>query len=168
MLLSSFWPLVLLLILFGGCVGAELAQSCRIGANAVAYRPASSTLVRKGLKRALPIGLVVTFVLVPSTSTVIFKTFLCDSFEYDDSTGQTQRYMHDDLTSSCNTQEYDTTRHAARVMVAVWPVGCVAVYALLLWASRDAIRAGGTTSMSVATEFLWADCMPAQIKPKPT
>ena len=35
------------------------------------------SLVVAGLARALPMTLVVTFVLVPSTSTLIFKTFLC-------------------------------------------------------------------------------------------
>eukprot|EP00966_Prymnesium_polylepis_P111657 2583187-Prymnesium_polylepis.1 len=35
----------------------------------------------RGLQRAMPFMLLVTFVLVPSTATRIFKAFLCDVME---------------------------------------------------------------------------------------
>jgi hypothetical protein len=66
---------------------------------------------------------VVTFVLVPSTATQIFKTFLCDSFDYEDESLQTRRYLHDDLALACASWEYQETRTIAIVMILVWPVG---------------------------------------------
>eukprot|EP00966_Prymnesium_polylepis_P111626 2582190-Prymnesium_polylepis.1 len=41
--------------------------------------------------------------------------------------------------------------------MAVWPVGIPLLYAVLLWASRDAIREHTPSSLSRATAFLWGD-----------
>jgi hypothetical protein len=54
-------------------------------------------------------------------STRIFKTFLCDRFEY--AVGETRSYMQDDLRTSCDSNFYGSVRSAAFVLVAVWPIG---------------------------------------------
>eukprot|EP00966_Prymnesium_polylepis_P333352 7388824-Prymnesium_polylepis.3 len=53
-------------------------------------------ILRAGLQQTLPLMLVVTFVLVPSTATRIFQTFLCGSYEYDAVAGVTKRYLRED------------------------------------------------------------------------
>ena len=42
-------------------------------------------------------------------------------------------------------------------MLALWPVGIPLLYAVLLWASRKALRTGVPTSLSRATAFLSGD-----------
>eukprot|EP00966_Prymnesium_polylepis_P294376 6798074-Prymnesium_polylepis.3 len=80
-------------------------------------------VVRAGVERILPLTLVITFLLVPSTATRIFKTFLCDGFEYNHAASVTRRYLHDDLTLRCDGGEYGTARNIAFAMIGVWPVG---------------------------------------------
>jgi hypothetical protein len=94
LLLGSSWPIILLLCITAGCVGWEFAQDRRKKGRSV-VRPSNRALVSAGLKRPLPLMLPLTFLLVPSVSTRIFKTFLCNSFEQAPST--TRRYMQDDL-----------------------------------------------------------------------
>ena len=74
-----------------------------------------------GLQRVLPVTLIVTFVLVPSTSTRLFKTFLCDKIEF--GVGEQRRYLHDDLSLNCNHDDYSATRTVAIAFIIVWPVG---------------------------------------------
>jgi hypothetical protein len=113
--------------------------------------------MRAGLQRTLPLILVVTFLLVPSTATHIFKTFLCDPFEVETDPSVTRRYLHDDLALSCDSDEYQTTRLIAFFLIVVWPLGVPVMYAVLLWKARDAIVSGSSTPLSQAASFLWAD-----------
>jgi hypothetical protein len=97
-----------------------------------------------------------------SVSTRVFKTFLCDPITYIDpsaanQTGTMRRYLHDDLTLSCSSGEYTVTTSVAIVALCCWPLGVPLLYALLLWASSDALRTGTPTALSRATAFLSAD-----------
>lgn len=108
-----------------------------------------------GLQRSLPLVLVLTFVLVPSTATRIFKTFLCEPFEYD--RNLTKRFLHDDKNIDCDSEEYSSTWTTALVLIVVWPVGVPVLYVVLLWASSDAFFSETQTPLSRATAFLWGD-----------
>ena len=55
----------------------------------------------KAFDRTLPLTLVLTFILVPSQATRIFKAFLCEPFPTDDN-GGTRRFLHDDLSVDCD------------------------------------------------------------------
>ena len=118
--------------------------------------------LRAGLRRVIPIFLWVTFLLVPSTATIIFvillvlnlrlpdrlipcsrlllaprcrqKTFLCVPVQYDRTS--IRRYLYNDLAIQCDTDEYFATRGTALIMLVIWPVGVPALYALLLWLIR--------------------------------
>eukprot|EP00966_Prymnesium_polylepis_P223484 5170907-Prymnesium_polylepis.1 len=81
-----------------------------------------SHLILEGLKKVLPLTLVVTFILVPSTSTRIFKSFLCDSIVETDGVAP-RRYLADDLALDCLSGEYDGTRNTAIVLIVCWTVG---------------------------------------------
>jgi hypothetical protein len=107
-----------------------------------------------GLHDALSISVVITFVVVPNTSTRIFKAFLCTPFEYDGAQGELRRYVHDDLGLRCDSQEYGATHSTAAVMMIVWPIAVPLAYALLLWANHNSYS--GYLERSAA--FLSGDC----------
>ena len=48
----------------------------------------------------LPLSLGLTFLVVPSTSTRIFRAFVCETFQYDEDTPR--RYLYADLALSCD------------------------------------------------------------------
>eukprot|EP00966_Prymnesium_polylepis_P270452 6247698-Prymnesium_polylepis.1 len=163
LVIGSIWPIVLLFVAGANLVVWELARD-RWKHNPTLVAPRGFfAAVSAGLERALPLTLVVTFLLVPSTATRIFKSFLCDPFEFDGgiadgaNTTITKRYLHDDLALSCDDEAHTGTRNTAIVMIGLWPVGVPLLYALLLWKSRDALRTNVPTSLSRATAFLWAD-----------
>eukprot|EP00966_Prymnesium_polylepis_P156487 3615528-Prymnesium_polylepis.3 len=96
-----------------------------------------------------------TFLVVPSASMRIFKTFLCEPIEY--RTGDMRRYLRADLSLSCDGDEYQATSTTAFVWMTVWPVGIPLLYAALLWVSRDALIRDIPTPLSRATAFLSGD-----------
>ena len=108
-----------------------------------------------GLQRVLPPTLGLTFLVLPSTSTRIFRAFLCETFEYDE--GTSRRYLYADAALSCDSAEYEVTRNTALAMLVVWPLGVPVLYSAVLWMSRDALRKGIETPLSRATAFLSED-----------
>ena len=151
--LGSLWPVGLVGLVSIASVAWELLQHHRQadGHTARSVR----TVCAIGLQRVLPLTLGLTFLVVPSTSMRIFRSFHCETFEYDQETSR--RYLYADLTLSCDSDEYEATQSTAFAMLALWPVGIPVLYAALLWASRDALRTGVPTSLSRATAFLSGD-----------
>ena len=156
LLISSFWPIVLLVIFAAGSTCWEFAQD-RMNQDALLIPRTKRQAVQAGLYRAMPLTLVLTFVLVPSTATRIFKTFLCRPFEYDGSKNEVRRYLYDDLYLSCTSDTYAATHRSAVALIVVWPVGVPLMYAILLWVSRDALWQNRSTGLSRATDFLSSD-----------
>ena len=158
LLVGSLWPIMLLSMISIGCICLSLASRVRKSRQDSFVRLSSRVraAVHAGLQRALPVVLVVTFVLVPSTSTLIFKTFLCFSIEYDPSLGDTS-YLQDDVALRCDTDAYSATYDTALLLVLLWPVGIPVLYSLLLFAIRRAFRTGRATQLSRATTFLSGD-----------
>ena len=151
---GSTWQLAIIAACATCLVGAECVQRCsRRGDQSIAASIRAA--LAAGVQRALPLTLGLTFLVLPSTSTRIFRAFLCETFEYDE--GTSRHYLYADLTLSCDSDEYETTKATAFAMLALWPVGIPLLYVLLLWVSRVAIRRGDTTQLSLATRFLWAD-----------
>jgi hypothetical protein len=150
--LGSLWPIVFLLVVAAGSVGWEFIQPnephlTRVQANRAA--------LLAGVQRVLPLVLALTFLLVPSTSTRIFETFLCDRIEF--RTGEVRRYLRNDLSLDCDADEYRTTQRTALAMMIIWPVGTPVLYSVLLWASREALGSKVPTELSRATAFLYGD-----------
>jgi hypothetical protein len=152
---SSCWPIAVLIIACSGLIGRELVRLRSI--SVISCRAA----VDAGLQGTLPLTLFLTFLLVPSVSTRIFKTFSCDPIEFDPSASDpdqvTRRYLHDDLSLSCDSGEYLAARDTALFMLFVWPVGIPVLYSVVLWESRGALLSGSPTRLSRATAFLSAD-----------
>ena len=107
--------------LAAGSIAYDLVYDWRRDDPTKAAPRGKRAAVVAGVERVLPTTLIITFFLVPSTSTRIFKTFLCDVFEYDGL--ETRRYLHDDLSLSCETTTYRQTHDTAIFFIAVWPLG---------------------------------------------
>ena len=67
--------------------------------------------------------LILTFVLVPGTSTRILKTFLCERFQYSDEPDATRRYLQSDLSMRCDSGQWYDSRRDAIFLSCVWPIG---------------------------------------------
>jgi hypothetical protein len=124
LLILSVWPVALLSLVAACLIARELARDHRNrDRSSVVTSRSHGAAVRSGLERTLPLTLVLTFLLVPSTATRVFKTFLCDPFLYNSQAGETRRYLHDDLSLSCSSSEYGATRNIALGMLVLWPMG---------------------------------------------
>ena len=150
LILNALWPFVLVLMTTVGGVAWELAHLPR------AKRNASTALVR-GLQRTLPLVLVLSFTLLPSQSTRILRTFLCDRFRFDDRTGATKRYLQDDYSLSCDLTEYDSVVGVSIVLLMIWPVAIPALYVVLLWLVHKELLSGKSSRLSRAISFLHID-----------
>ena len=155
LIISSSWPIAFVVVIGAVMAVGELARDCWNKDPEEFIPRRHRAALRRGLQQTLPLVLQVTFLLVPSASTLIFKTFLCDAFEYDAST--TRRYLHDDLALDCGSHEYDIVKRVAFILAAVWPIGVPLLYSVLLWHSRKALFTGKPTTLSRATAFLWGD-----------
>ena len=113
--------------------------------------------VRIGLRRTLPLMLILTFFVLPSQSTRILKTFLCDPFRFDDIQGTSKRYLQDDRKLSCDSPEYDRLQVQTYAILAVWPIGVPLLYSVLLAWSRKELLAGKRTHSTRAIGFLHVD-----------
>jgi len=161
---GSMWPIILLCMFTTTKVFWELFRqsSCgrsmlRFSAQEIGARRIGAA-IRSGCQQALPFTLALTFLVVPSTSTRIFRTFLCDSFGYDDSTGEMRRYLQADMMLQCDDSgRYAETQGTAIAMLVLWPIGVPIMYSLLLAASRNAIIRDTPTPLSEATAFLSGD-----------
>ena len=159
--LSSASPVAFLLVCGAIFIGLEAVRECiRMKRPDFAARRGPSAIVTAGLRRMLPLMLGLTFLVVPSTSTRIFRTFLCEPISFGG--GETRRYLYADLSLSCDSEEYESARKTAFAMLAAWPVGIPLLYSLLLWTCRKAILTGTPTSLSLATAFLSGDYKPAK------
>jgi hypothetical protein len=158
LLIGACWPIVLVLAAAAGSIVVELIRERRTDPELVAPRGRRAA-VQAGLQRTLPMMLVLTFVLVPSTATLIFKSFLCDtlSFANTGTNTETRRYLQMDLHVQCDTDDYAATLNIAYVMIAVWPLGVPLLYGALLVAARDALVTGTPTPLSRAIAFLSED-----------
>jgi hypothetical protein len=128
LLIGSCWPLVLLCVTAISFTGWGMVQDARKMEHALLSRRERRrdrwdvrASMLKGLQRTLPLALVVTFILVPSTATRIFKTFKCERIKYDET--NYRRYLREDMSLSCDSGEYKRTETVAFVMLAIWPAG---------------------------------------------
>ena len=126
----------------------------RLGERGVAATVAS------GARRAVPLMLLITFLLLLPTASRICQTFLCDTYEFDDLAGSQRRYLQRDPSLDCDSSEYAYVRKWALAYFSVWPVGVPVLYLYLLYLCRAGLHARRPTKLAAATRFLWADYCP--------
>lgn len=84
-----------------------------------------------------------------------------EPIEFNKQEGIVRRYLVDDLSLECSSDEYMHTRNLAIKSLALWPIGVPLSYVALLWMSRDAHNARFATPLRRMTDFLWGDYKPA-------
>ena len=91
----------------------------------------TSLVILLGTLASLPLALVLSFCLVPSVSSSIFRSWQCNEYQFDGSTDSnvvTHEYLANDLSVRCSSggftsDEYETITSIAIAFVLVWPVG---------------------------------------------
>ena len=76
----------------------------------------------------------ITFLVLPTATTAIFKVFACD--ELDDGLS----YLHADYSVRCGTPGHKAWEAYGYAMILVYPVGVLGAYAALLWRNREVIK----------------------------
>ncbi|EOD14192.1 hypothetical protein EMIHUDRAFT_470646 [Emiliania huxleyi CCMP1516] len=118
---------------------------------------------RQLLGRLLYWAIFIFYLALPSVSRSIFSARLCESFRYDDATGQRISYLLADLALTCDagpTWEDETVRGLAPYFwayFALWPVLVPLGFLALLLRVRKPVAAQRATPLSRATSFLWRD-----------
>ncbi|CAM9270334.1 unnamed protein product [Chrysoparadoxa australica] len=85
--------------------------------------------------RHITLLLVLCFLVFPTTSSVIFSTFSCDTLESGVS------YLRADYSLICNTPQHNSYKVYAYFMIVVFPIGIPALFWYVLWTKRQAIQA---------------------------
>ena len=118
LLFSALWPFALALLLLGGSLARDVVRfSIRMPHG---VRRTLREVLRTRLQASLPLALVLTFALLPSISSRIFKTFLCQRFRRSDGLDGDEpayvEYLRDDYSLSCSSDEYRVAQFNALVL----------------------------------------------------
>ena len=110
----------------------------------------------------LNVLLVVLFCLAPAVSRRIFSAWSCNTYTYDDATGESRSFLRDDPSVRCSDDDHTSAKHddltdLATGFLIVWPVAVPAVWLLLLLLSRPSIIGHTPSVLSRSTKFLWVD-----------
>uniref|UniRef100_A0A7S4F8J4 Uncharacterized protein n=1 Tax=Chrysotila carterae TaxID=13221 RepID=A0A7S4F8J4_CHRCT len=159
LLSGSLWP--------WGAIAAGLVASVawESACKGKRQRPSPSWrgTIARGVGRILPFALLLTFLCVVSASTRVFKTFLCDSFVFEDGDAANdykpvyRSYLHDDYSLDCSSSEYRRSRNWAYALIALWPAGIPFFYSLFLGLNRKAIYDRKPNELSRSIGFLHRD-----------
>ena len=114
------------------------------------------------LGRLLYWAIFIFYLVLPSVSRSIFSARLCESFRYDDATGQRISFLLADPSLTCDagpTWDDETSGLAPYfwAFFALWPVLVPLGFLALLLRVRTAVAAQRATPLSCATSFLWRD-----------
>ncbi|EOD35585.1 hypothetical protein EMIHUDRAFT_98575 [Emiliania huxleyi CCMP1516] len=120
------------------------------------------TFDRNLVARVLYWAIFIFYLVLPSVSRSIFSARLCESFGYDDATGQRISYLLADPSLTCDagpTWDDETSGLAPYfwAFVALWPVLVPLGFMALLLRVRKPVAAQRATPLSRATSFLWRD-----------
>ena len=109
--------------------------------------------------RHISVGLIITFLIFTSTSTVIFKTFVCDVDVFPG-----RGFLRADYSIECFTMTHTLYRIYAGVMILVYPLGIPFLYFVLLYRKKDVLLQDNAERKENDTvipfRFLWKDFKP--------
>eukprot|EP00903_Cladosiphon_okamuranus_P020452 g18772.t1 len=126
LLLTTLAPLGLLLVLLLTYWMAR--RRAGIGSTGVLAR-------RAAWSRHVAAGLLLTFLVFTSTSTMAFKAFPCD-----DEVVEGESYLRADYSLSCKAQVHTYFRVYAAIMIVIYPIGIPLLYASILWVNRESLN----------------------------
>lgn len=109
--------------------------------------------------RHVSVGLVITFLIFTSTSTAIFKTFVCDTDALPE-----RGFLRSDYSIECFTLTHTLYRTYAGVMIFVYPLGIPFIYFVLLYKNKEVLTQDNDRRRENAKVapfiFLWKDFKP--------
>ncbi|CAM9831277.1 unnamed protein product [Scytosiphon promiscuus] len=126
LLLTTLTPLVLAIVLVLTYWMAK--RRAGIGSTGV-------LAARAAWSRHMAAGLLLTFLVFTSTSTIAFETFACD-----DEAVEGESYLRADYRLTCYTTKHKWYMVYAGVMILVYPIGIPLLYACILWKNRMALN----------------------------
>ncbi|EOD10874.1 hypothetical protein EMIHUDRAFT_215127 [Emiliania huxleyi CCMP1516] len=152
LLVAGLWP-------YGAVTFVSLAIVAVAAVLNVKQRQAFD---RQLLGRLLYWAILIFYLVLPSVSRSIFSARLCESFGYDDATGQRISYLlaNPSLTCDAGPAWDDETSGLAPyfwAFFALWPVLVPLGFLALLLRVRKPVAAQRATPLSRATSFLWRD-----------
>eukprot|EP00903_Cladosiphon_okamuranus_P012166 g11413.t1 len=126
LLLTTLAPLGLVLVLLlTYCMATRRAG---IGSRGVLAR-------RAAWSRHVAAGLLLTFLVFTSTSTMAFKAFSCD-----EDVVEGESYLRADYSLSCKAKVHTYFRVYAGIMIVIYPIGIPLLYAYILWVNRESLN----------------------------
>eukprot|EP00903_Cladosiphon_okamuranus_P020453 g18773.t1 len=103
--------------------------------TAIRRAGASGILRKAAWSRHMAAGLLITFLVFTSTSTIAFKTFACD-----EEAVEGESFLRADYSLSCNTTKHTWYEVYAGFMILVYPIGIPLLYAYILWVNRELLN----------------------------
>ena len=95
------------------------------------------TEAKELLKSVTSSFLALTYIVLPSASLVIFRTFACDAdFDYG------ERYLKYDYTISCNSETYIWWMSYASLMILIYPVRSIRLHDIPACSNPDSFARG--------------------------
>ncbi|CAN0425996.1 unnamed protein product, partial [Ectocarpus sp. 12 AP-2014] len=111
---------------------------------------AGHAIIEKIRHKHVTVLLIVTFLVYSSVSSMVFKTFACDSLD------DGNNYLRADYRMFCTTSKHLALQVYAGVMVIVYPVGIPLLYAILLFQHRDIlVNASADKAAAQPIASLW-------------
>ncbi|GMI20483.1 hypothetical protein TeGR_g13545, partial [Tetraparma gracilis] len=99
--------------------------------------------MREKRNRIFNVFLIITFIILPSTSTKILNTFYCDEMDdVEGVPGDGGWYLKADLSIDCNSDGHKFYTRVALVMILVFPIGTPLMYFYQLYTNRHLIDCG--------------------------
>jgi hypothetical protein len=137
LMISTLMPLALLFLIFL----YYMISRCRLGMKVSdATDPEALFEAQSSLySSCMLLFLMVTYILLPGTSNLIFRIFGCDNVDPDNSLDGGDYYLTADYTISCSSPRYKFGLAYACVMILIYPIGVPALYFTLLYRNRHAI-----------------------------
>jgi hypothetical protein len=105
----------------------------------VAIRNKGPDIRSEIITRYLNLFFLITYLVLPSTTTTIFGAFTCRSIDPDNVMPGTPHYLRNDLSISCSSSRYYLGVHWAIAMIFVYPIGITSMYAYVLYINREDI-----------------------------
>ena len=98
------------------------------------HRGSPETFSQKIREKHVSTGLLVTYLVYSSISSVVFQMFACDKLD----TGKS--YLRADYTIECDSEKHRALQIYAGLMIILYPVGIPALYVGLLFRNRHVLR----------------------------
>ena len=137
LLIDTLYPLVLLLVLFVMCALHRAYMRCNGSARDAEAKVESYYLA---------IAVAFTYVILPGTSTSIFRTYPCQNVDPDDSDSGDNWFMRSDYSISCSSDRYYFGVSWATAMIIVYPVAIPIAYFCLLRRNKSLILSRKTVT----------------------